>query len=85
MISYFFLCPLYLFISFCFVLNSRVWRIYGEGVNCGDEAAEWISNFLNKPGYKMYKLSKPRVICEDDKWGDVALPDDKVNVIKQKG
>lgn len=28
----------------------------------------------------MYKLSKPRVICEDDKWGDVALPGDKVNI-----
>ena len=28
----------------------------------------------------MYKLSKPRVICEDDKWGDVALPGDQVNI-----
>ena len=56
----------------------RVYRFDGEGRYVGDDAAEWFSNYLKKPGYKMYQLSKPRVICEDKKWGDIALPDDKV-------
>ena len=60
-----------------FPLN-RVWRTYGEGCYVGDEAAEWISDYLNKPGCKIYKLTKPRVIQEDDKWADIAKPDDKV-------
>ena len=53
--------------------------MYGEGKYVGDEAADWFSSYLNKPGYKMYQLSQPRVICEDEKWGDVGLPDDKVH------
>ncbi len=56
----------------------RVFRNYGEGRYVGDEAAEWFSKYLDKPGCKMYQLSKPRIIREDEKWGDVALPDDKV-------
>ena len=51
----------------------------GEGQYVGDEAAQWFSSYLNKPGCKMYQLSQPRVICEDEKWGDVGLPDDKVH------
>jgi len=52
--------------------------MYGEGRYVGEEAEEWFSHYLNKPGCKMYQLSKPRVICEDEKWGDVGLPGDKV-------
>jgi len=52
--------------------------MYGEGRYIGDEAAQWFSNYLSKPGCKMYQLSQPRVICEDEKWGDVGLPEDKV-------
>ena len=52
----------------------------GEGQYVGDEAAQWFSSYLNKPGCKMYQLSQPRVICEDEKWGDVGLPDDKVQL-----
>ena len=52
----------------------------GEGQYVGDEAAQWFSNYLNKPGCKMYQLSQPRVISEDEKWGDVGRPDDKVHV-----
>ena len=51
----------------------------GEGQYVGDEAAQWFSNYLNKPGCKMYQLSQPRVISEDEKWGDVGRPDDKVH------
>ncbi|KAL9953901.1 hypothetical protein ACROYT_G041374 [Oculina patagonica] len=57
----------------------KVWRMYGEGQYVGDEAAEWFSKYLNKPGYKMYQMSQPRLICTDNKWGDVGLPDDRVS------
>ena len=50
----------------------------GEGQYIGDEAAQWFSNYLNKPGYKMYQLSKHRLIQEDDDWGDIGKPGDKV-------
>ena len=50
----------------------------GEGQSVGDEAAEWFSNYLKKPGYKMYQLSKHRLIQEDDDWGDIGKPGDKV-------
>lgn len=56
----------------------RVFRIYGEGRYVGDGASEWFSTYLNKPGCKMYQLSRPRVIQEDEKWGDVAQPEDRV-------
>lgn len=55
--------------------------MFGEGQYVGDEAAQWFSSYLNKPGYKMYQMSQPRVICEDEKWGDVGLPEDKVHDI----
>ena len=58
-------------------LFNRVWNTYGEGRYVGDEAAEWISNYLEKPGCKIYQLTKPRIIQEDI-MGDVALPGDKV-------
>ena len=54
--------------------------MYGEGRYVGDEAAQWFSSYLNKPGCKMYQLSQPRVICEDEKWGDVGRPGDKVQL-----
>ena len=50
----------------------------GEGLCVGDKAAEWFSNYLKKPGYKMYQLSKHRLIQEDDDWGDIGKPGDKV-------
>ena len=57
---------------------NRVWNTYGEGRYAGDEAAEWISNYLDKPGCKIYQLTKPRIIQEDKEWGDVAQPGDEV-------
>ena len=51
---------------------------YGEGRYVGDEAAEWISAYLDKPGLKIYQLTKPRIIQEDEKWGNVAQPGDQV-------
>ena len=55
-----------------------MWNTYGEGRYVGDEAAEWISNYLDKPGCKIYQLTKPRIIQEDKEWGDVAQPGDEV-------
>ncbi|CAH3140548.1 unnamed protein product [Pocillopora meandrina] len=57
----------------------RVYRVYGGGQYVGDEAAEWFSSYLKRPGCKLYKLSQPKLICEDEKWGDVALPGDKAS------
>ena len=52
----------------------------GEGQYVGDEAAEWFSKYMNKPGYKMYKLSRPRVIREHDEWSDIGEAGDKVTL-----
>ena len=67
-------------IMFVMKILIRVWRMDGQGQYVGDEAAQWFSSYLNKPGCKMYQLSQPRVICEDEKWGDVGRPDDKVQL-----
>lgn len=55
----------------------------GEGQYVGDEAAEWFSKYMNKPGFKMYKLSRPRVIREHDEWSDIGEAGDKVTYFKQ--
>lgn len=57
----------------------KVKTSYGEGRYVGDEAAAWISTYLEKPGCKIYQLSKTRVIEEDQKWGNVAQPGDMVS------
>lgn len=50
----------------------------GEGQYVGDKAAEWFSKYMNKPGFKMYKLSRPRVIREHEEWSDIGEAGDKV-------
>ena len=50
----------------------------GEGQYVGDEAAEWFSNYMGKPGFKVYQLSRPRVIREHDEWSDIGEAGDKV-------
>lgn len=59
------------------VLN-RIFGMEGEGQYVGDEAAEWFSKYMNKPGFKMYKLSRPRVIREHEEWSDIGEAGDKV-------
>ena len=42
----------------------------GEGVDMGEEAAGWVSEFLKLEGCRMYYMSpqhKPRVILDDDR------------------
>lgn len=50
----------------------------GEGQYVGDEASEWFSKYMNKPGYKMYKLSRTRVIRTHDEWSDIGEAGDQV-------
>ena len=59
-------------------LFNRIFGTYGEGQYVGDEASEWFSNYLNKPGFRLYKLSKPRLVIESKDGADCARPDDKV-------
>ena len=57
---------------------SRVLRISSISQYAGDEAAAWFSTLLNVPGCKMYQIHEPRYGSEEEKWGDIALPGDKV-------
>ena len=53
----------------------------GEGVDVGDEAAAWVSEFLQVEGCRMYHMSshhKPRVLLDDDRWADSCLPGEEV-------
>lgn len=59
-------------------LFNRIFGNYGEGQYVGDEASEWFSNYLNKPGCRLYKLTKPRLVIESKDGADCARPDDKV-------
>lgn len=57
---------------------SRVVRIASKSQYTGDEAAAWFSTLLNKPGCKLYQIHEPRDSTQDTKWGNLALPGDKV-------
>ncbi|KAK3730362.1 hypothetical protein QZH41_014839 [Actinostola sp. cb2023] len=57
--------------------SISVFGVVGEGQSAGQEAAAWLSKYLNKPGCKLYYMTKPRFIANDEIWGDVAKPDDK--------
>lgn len=56
-----------------------IWETYGEGQYVGDEAAEWFSTYLEKPGCKMYQLSIPRKMQDDEVWADVSKPGDETS------
>ena len=63
----------------------RVLRISSISQYAGDEAAAWFSTLLNVPGCKMYQIHEPRYSSEEQKWGDIALPGDKVTFVWNKG
>ena len=53
----------------------------GEGVDMGEEAAGWVSEFLKLEGCRMYYMSplhKPRVILDDDRWREMGIPGEEV-------
>ncbi|KAJ7365559.1 Mitochondrial amidoxime reducing component 2 [Desmophyllum pertusum] len=58
---------------------DRIFGMEGEGQYVGDEAAEWFSNYMGKPGFKVYQLSRPRVIREHDEWSDIGEAGDKAS------
>ena len=60
------------------VISDRVLRISSKSRYVGDEAATWFSTLLNSPGCRMYQIYEPRYSMQDTKWGDIALPGDKV-------
>ena len=53
-------------------------RISSISQYAGDEASAWFSTLLNVPGCKMYQIHEPRYGSEDKRWGEYALPGDKV-------
>lgn len=55
----------------------KIFGMEGEGQYVGDEASEWFSKYMNKPGYKMYKLSRTRVIRTHDEWSDIGEAGDQ--------
>ena len=63
------------------MISVRVLRISSKSRYVGDEAAAWFSALLNSPGCRMYQIYEPRYSMQDTKWGDVALPGDKVCTI----
>ena len=50
-------------------------------MDVGDEAAKWVSRFLEKEGCRMYYMSprhKPRVLLEDEQWTECCRPGEEV-------
>lgn len=60
----------------------RIFGMEGEGQYVGDEASEWFSKYMNKPGYKMYKLSRTRIIRTHDEWSDIGEAGDQVRGLR---
>ena len=61
--------------------HPRVHQMKGEGVDMGEEAAGWVSEFLKLEGCRMYYMSpqhKPRVILDDDRWREMGIPGEEV-------
>ena len=53
-----------------------MWEQQTEGVDCGNEAGEWISKHLNKPGSRFLLLTgihNRRILQQVLKSGDVEL------------
>ncbi|XP_019642442.1 PREDICTED: mitochondrial amidoxime-reducing component 1-like [Branchiostoma belcheri] len=67
------------------LVHTKVFAVAGEGVDCGDQAAEWFSSYLNKPGTRLLysaaqckkrDLKEWKMFAEFAETGDkVAFPD----------
>jgi uncharacterized protein YcbX len=60
----------------------KVYRMSGEGVDCGSEAGEWFSTYLKVPGCRVYYMPnycQPRQLTTDSKYGHVAQQKDEVS------
>ncbi len=63
---------------------SRMWSISGEGVDVGEGASEWVSQFLGLGGCRLYYMAprnKARKLAQDDRWTAIATPEDEVHII----
>lgn len=51
----------------------EIYRIAGEAIDCGDEVAAWLCEFIpGMPGLRLYYMSestRPRRLVTDSKWG----------------
>ena len=64
--------------------HSRHFGLYGEGLDCGDEAAKWFEEFLEKPGHRLYNgfsgSLQRRELRKEPVWGNTVHPSDKVMI-----
>ena len=54
----------------------------GEGQDVGDEAAFWISEYLEVEGCRIFFMSnasKPRMLKDHHKFADISLPNEQVS------
>ncbi len=59
----------------------RVWAISGEGVDMGEEASQWISQYLGLDGCRLYYMAprhRARVLRQDQRWEDIARHGEEV-------
>ena len=70
--------------SVCSLCGCRVWENHLKAVDCGEEAGQWLSTFLQEPGLRLLwsAPSMPRVdLTQRHKpWGNAALPGDQVSL-----
>ena len=56
--------------------------LHGEGLDCGDDVAQWFDRFLGKEGHRLFtsrsSCLKRRELKEDNVWGDSVQSTDKV-------
>ncbi|EDO35680.1 predicted protein [Nematostella vectensis] len=59
--------------------NIEVFGLVGEGRSAGAEASVWFSKYLEKPGCKLFYMTRPRFLQDDKDWGEECLPEDKAS------
>ena len=59
----------------------RVWAISGEGVDMGEEASRWVSQFLGLDGCRLYYMAphhRARVLKQDHEWDEITRHGEEV-------
>ena len=66
-------------------MHNVIFRVHGQpvqGVDCGDEAGKWVSDYLNKPGHRLlyspHWLEKRFMNNGPSRWHKKAEDKDKV-------
>ncbi|XP_070566217.1 mitochondrial amidoxime-reducing component 1-like [Ptychodera flava] len=63
------------------ILDTRVWGQGIQGVYCGKEAEDWLSKYLQNPGYKLIYASAdvtPRYVNQVKRAREIAKKDDAI-------